>query len=46
MDHKDLEDELISAIQRCCKTKEDEEKAIKYFRGCTIKELIEEALEN
>ena len=46
MDYKDLEDEFVEAIQRCCSTEEDKEKAIAYFKGCTVRELIEEALED
>ena len=45
MDHKNLEDELHKAIQRCCSTDEDKEEALKYFHGCTVCEIINEALE-
>ena len=45
MSHKNLEDELHEAIQRCCITEEDKEKAKEYFKQSTVNELIDEALE-
>ena len=46
MNHKDLEDELIEVIRRCCSTEEDQEKARAYFYSVLVNDLIDEALEN
>ncbi len=43
-DHSDLEDELVEAIQTCCRTEEDKAEALRYFRGVTVNKMIEEAV--
>lgn len=45
MNHGNLEDELHEAIQRCCPTEEDQEKAKRYFYSILVNDLIDEALE-
>jgi hypothetical protein len=45
MNHRDLEQELHEAIQRCCSTEEDEEKAKRYFYSVLVNDMIDEALE-
>lgn len=45
MNYKDLEDEIHEAIQRCCPTEEDKEKAQKYFYSVLVNDMIDEALE-
>ncbi len=45
MNHRNLEDELHEAIQRCCPTEIDKEKAQRYFYSVLVNDLIDEALE-
>ena len=45
MNWNDLEDQLHEAIQRCCQTDEDKEKAIIYFKQSTVEDIINDALE-
>ncbi|MHC4604631.1 MAG: hypothetical protein ACYS6W_15030 [Planctomycetota bacterium] len=46
MDYRDLEDEIVDAIQRCCITDEDKEKAKEYFADTLVSKMIDEALED
>jgi len=43
-DWRDLEDDLINTIQNCLRTLKDKEKAMEYFNGTTIVELINDAV--
>jgi len=45
VNHIDLENEIIEAIQRCCSTEEDKEKAKRYFYNILVNDVIDEALE-
>lgn len=46
MNYRDLNDEIIEVIRRCCSTKEDEDDAKEYFGDTTISEMIDEALKD
>ena len=45
MDHKDLRNEIVEAIQRCCPTEIDIEKAKRSFYSVLVNDLIDEAQE-
>lgn len=45
MNWNNLEALIIEAIQRCCENEDDKEAALRYFKNCTVNEMIEEALE-
>ena len=45
MNWKDLEEEIREAIQRCCQTEEDKERALNYFAQVTVNEMINDSLE-
>ena len=46
MNCKDLNNEMLEVIRKCCSTEQDKEDAEEYFGSTTVSEMVDEALED